>query len=131
VAELCSRCGYDIELPINQSFNEILVEDEKEHRKAHSVHGNQSVDFLTEGPSVTYFQGQTFDAGEFIHQAIAIAEPFYPSCGLADCEHLQEIEQKRKELEEEYQAAEKRKRGHPAFEVLKNFGGKGENGEKS
>lgn len=121
IPELCSRCGWDLELPLHQNFNEILMRDEPEYRKAHSVHGNQSIDFLAQGPDVTYYQGEVFDAGAFVHEAIALSEPFYPSCGLEDCEHLEEAENKRKEIEAEYRRVEAEKAGHPAFSVLEKL----------
>lgn len=121
VPELCSRCGWDLEMPISRNFNEILMRDEPEYRKGHSVHGNQSVDFLAQGPDVTYYHGDVFDAGAFIHEAIALAEPFYPSCGVEDCEHLQDVQHKRAELEDEFRRAEESKRGHPAFSVLEGL----------
>ncbi len=119
--EVCSRCGWDLELPMEQKFNEILMKDEPEYRKAHSVHGNQSVDFLAQGPDVTYYQGETFDAGNFIHEAIALSEPFYPSCGVEDCEHLEEAKRKQQELRAEFERAEEKKGGHPAFSVLESL----------
>ena len=119
--ELCSRCGWDIEIPLKTKFNEILMHDEEEYRKAHSVHGNQAVDFLNEGPGVTYYQGESFNAGEFIHEAIAFAMPFYPSCGVEDCEHLEEVREKRAELEQEFKKADEVIAGHPGFSILKNW----------
>lgn len=122
VPEICSRCGWDLEISLDRKFNEILMKDEPEYRKAHSVHGNQSVDFLAQGPDVTYYQGDVFDAGAFIHEAIALSEPFYPSCGVEDCEHLEETKKKHQELLAEFARAEdNRKSGNPAFSVLEGL----------
>ncbi|MCM2282505.1 MAG: DUF177 domain-containing protein [Bdellovibrionaceae bacterium] len=119
--EICSRCGWDLELPLQRNFNDILIEDEPEYRKSHSVHGNQSVDFLAQGPEVAYYQGDVFDAGTYVHEVIALAEPFYPSCGVEDCEHLADVEKKRAELEAEIQKSVVTEKGHPAFSVLEKL----------
>jgi len=119
--EVCSLCGWDLELPIRAEWNEILIEDKPEHRKVQGVHGNQSIDFLNDSVSVTYYNGDHFEAGEFVHEAIAISEPIYPSCGDENCEHLQEARAKQNELQQEFAKAEAERRGHPAFEVLENL----------
>ncbi len=121
MSELCSRCGWDLDLPVDQTFNEILMKGEAGDRRAQAVHGNQAVDFLAQGPDVTYYQGETFDAGAFIHEAIALSEPFYPSCGVEDCEHLEEAKRKQRELEAEFARAEEARTGHPAFSVLESL----------
>jgi uncharacterized protein len=104
LSEVCSLCGWDLTLPLNKTFKEVLVEAEKTDRETHHVHGNQSVDFLSEGSSSTYKDG-VFDAGEFVHELVAISEPMYPSCGDPDCEHLEEANAKRAELEAEFHRA--------------------------
>ncbi len=118
---LCSKCGWDIEVAVNRTLKEVLVEEPKEDRKAHSVHGNQSVDFQEEGLSVTYYQNDKFDAGEFVHEAIALGTPFYPTCAQEKCEHLEDVLIKRAELENEYRRGLESQPGHPAFAALKDF----------
>lgn len=121
VTDVCSLCGYDLELPIDRKVNEILMEDTEEYRKAHSVHGNQSVDYEGEGPSMVSYKGNVFDAGEFVHEAIALAQPFYPSCGDQKCEHLEEIRRIESELAEAYEKADEAPQGHPGFAALKGL----------
>lgn len=104
LAELCSLCGWDLNLPLNKAFKEILIEEPEVDRETHHVHGNQSVDFLSEGSSSTYKDG-FFDAGEFVHELVAISEPLYPSCGDPDCEHLEEVNSKKAELAAEFARA--------------------------
>ncbi len=110
--ELCSLCGWDLNLPLNRTFREVLVEEEETDRETHHVHGNQSVDFLSEGSSSTYKDG-VFDAGEFVHELVAISEPMYPSCGDPDCEHLEEANAKRAELEAEFNKADVDEKTNP------------------
>jgi uncharacterized protein len=122
LSEVCSTCGWDFELPVGRDIHEILFEEQDEYRKNHSVHGNQSVDFLANGPSMFAYRGDIFDAGEFAHEVIALAEPFYPTCGSnGDCLRKEEVEKIRHQLESEFAAAEEKKAGHPAFSVLKGL----------
>ncbi len=118
---LCSKCGWDIEVAIDRSMNEVLVEEPKEDRKSHSVHGNQSVDFSGEGLSVTYYQNHIFDAGEFVHEVVALSVPFYPTCLDEKCEHLEDVLKKRAALEEEYRRGQESQPGHPAFAALRKL----------
>lgn len=103
--ELCSLCGWDLNLPLNKSFREILVEEPEIDRETHHVHGNQSVDFLKDGPSMSHYKDGLFDASEFVHEFLAASEPTYPDCGDPDCEHLEEAKKKRAELEAEFAKA--------------------------
>ena len=120
--ETCSTCGYDFELPVTRAFREILVQEKDEHRKSQSVHGNQSVDFLEEGLAMATVKGQIFDAGDYVHEVIAFAEPFYPTCGVAGgCLHEEEAREILRKLESEFAKAEEKRAGHPAFSVLQDL----------
>jgi uncharacterized protein len=68
LSEVCSKCGWDFELPLHKQINEILFEEQEDHRKTQSVHGNQSVDFLANGPSMTPVRGDIFDVAEYAHE---------------------------------------------------------------
>jgi uncharacterized protein len=120
--EVCSRCGWDLEVPIDRKVHELLIDEGEEYRKSHSVQGNQSVDFSADGPSMVSIKGEVFDIGEYAHEAIALAEPLYPSCGDDNCEHLAEVEAKKRELAEEFARVEAETNpGHTAFSVLKDI----------
>lgn len=107
LSEVCSRCGYDFELPVDRKFNEILFEEEHEHRKSQGVHGNQSVNFLDEGASMVPVKGNVFNVGEYAHEAIALEEPFYPLCGPNEtCLHEDEVKQIVERLEHESELEE-------------------------
>ncbi len=106
LSEVCSKCGYDFELPVDRKFNEIIFEEENEHRKSQGVHGNQSVNFSDEGTSMVPVRGNVFDAGNYTHEAIALAEPFYPTCGPnGSCLHADEVAEVVERLEREANAA--------------------------
>lgn len=121
VAEVCSLCGWDIDVPITKRINEILLPKDDTDRTEQSVHGNQAVDFLSDGPAVSEYKGNSFDAGEFVHEVIAISEPLYPNCGDTDCEHLKESEKLREELASTFEAQVAATPGHPGFAALKDI----------
>lgn len=118
--ELCSKCGADIDVPVNREVREFLVEDQEEFRNAQSIHGNGAIDFLNDASSATTYQGGVFDLGEYVHESIALAEPFYPACPNGACPNLAEIAAKRAELERQFQEAELGV-GHSAFAALKEL----------
>ena len=94
LSEVCSKCGYDFDLTVDRKFNEIIFEEQEEHRKSQGVHGNQSVNFLDDGPAMIPVKGNVFDAGSYAHEAVALAEPFYPTCGSnGSCLRAAEIEE--------------------------------------
>lgn len=122
VKEVCSTCGYDFDLEINRAFHDILFEEHEETRTGHSAQGNQSVDFLAEGPAMTPYRNNIFEAGEYVREMVALAEPFYPKCGGGDvCSRAAEVSEICRRLETEFAEAEVRTSGHPAFSVLKNL----------
>lgn len=121
--EVCSKCGTEFELGVNRAISEILIEDRNEYRKQETAGGNQSVDFLSDGPSMIPIRGNVFDAGDFVHEAIALAEPSYPTCGPKDeCLNFDEISQVIERLEAESNLEnEKKPVGHPAFSALEGL----------
>lgn len=124
VPEVCSTCGYDFELPIDRRINEILFEEPEDHRKSQSVHGNQSVDFGGSGPAMVPVKGEVFEPGAFVHEAIALAAPFYPICGEnGQCEHRDEVEEIKRKLAADFALADAKeeKVGHPGFAALKDL----------
>lgn len=108
LTETCSKCGWEFDMPVSRALNEILFEEQEEYRKAHSVHGNRSVDYGTTDLEMSAYRGEVFDAANFVHEAIALAEPFYPTCGKKDgaCDREAEVRKIREQLEAEYASAE-------------------------
>jgi uncharacterized protein len=122
LTELCALCGWDIQVPIERKVNEILMpEEDEEHRKSQSVHGNHSVDFDNEGIELVSYKGENFDPGAYVHDVVGIAEPVYASCGDNDCERLKEARAIQEALALEFAKAEEKRVGHPAFSVLKGL----------
>lgn len=121
IPEVCSQCGWDFVYPVNKSVHEFLIEENYDHRKTQSVHGNQAVNFLSDDLSVTTVQGSVFDMDAYVHEAVALAEPFYPICGGDSCLRHDEVEKIRTRLSEEFISDQKEKAGHPGFAVLKDL----------
>lgn len=118
--ETCSNCGYEFEAAVERSVNEVLIEEQEPDRKAHGVHGNQAIDYSDSGPSMTPYRGDIFDAGEFVHEAIALAEPFYPMCGpKGECLNAEEVNEIKRRLESE-SAHIGEKKANP-FDALKDL----------
>lgn len=121
LSEVCSKCGYDFDLKVDRKFNEIIFEEQEEHRKSQAVHGNQSVNFLGDGPAMVPVKGNVFDAGDYVHEAVALAEPFYPTCGPnGGCLHAEEIEEIVERLAQESEILEEEKPANP-FAALKDL----------
>lgn len=113
--EVCSKCGWDLHLPIDKKIHEYLVIEEARPRKSHSTHGNQSLDLEQNGPDTTYLKSQQFNVGEFLHEQLALSWPEYPQCGTQECQARQSLHQ---DLFVAEATEDKKPLGHPAFSVL-------------
>lgn len=108
--EVCSRCGYDIQVPLKSRINEILVVEKERPRNTQVSQSRQNFDGMD--PAVTYLQLPELDLREFLHEMIAAAFEQYPVCqDRAQCES-----QKTEIINEETKAV-----GHPGFAALKNL----------
>lgn len=109
--EVCSLCGYDIEVPLSNRINEIVVIEKARPRNTQVSQSQQN--FEGSGPSVTYINDSQFDLKEFLHEMIAAGFNIYPQC--AD-RTVCESRQHRDPIVDE-----SNKTGHPGFEALKNI----------
>ncbi len=81
VPEACSLCGLDFKFPIQIKLNEILIPHQTDDRKGHYARVNHVSDAESneEGPqAVEYAENDTFNMGEYVHEAIAITIPYKP-----------------------------------------------------
>ncbi|MEN0059880.1 MAG: DUF177 domain-containing protein [Bdellovibrio sp.] len=78
--EQCSRCGIDIDFPVNEKFHEILIPKQSQPRNSKYSRVNHLSDLPTGGPEVSEYEGHIFDMGEFLHEVVALAVPFNPAC---------------------------------------------------
>jgi uncharacterized protein len=77
--EDCSRCGLDFQMPVDQKFKELLIPEQTVPRNSKFAKANHISDMHNDGPSVVEYQGHHFNAGEYLHEVIALAEPYTPA----------------------------------------------------
>lgn len=77
--EDCSRCGLDFDMNVNEKFQEILIPAQKLDRTDKLRKANHVSDMHESGPAVYEYKGNQFDAGEYFHQLIGLAEPLTPA----------------------------------------------------
>ena len=109
--EVCSKCGYDIDVPLENKINEILVIEKERPRNTQVSQSQQNFD--SSSPAVTYLNSPDFDLSEFLHEMMAAGFNVYPQC--ADqtlCESRQ--------YKENVVTPENRG-GHPGFAALKDM----------
>ena len=109
--EVCSKCGYDIELNLNSRINEIIVLEKARPRNTAVSQSQQNFD--SEGPSVTYINDSTINLNEFLHEMMAAGFALYPKCqDEPTCEARQ--------FRDPVVKVEPQK-GHPGFAALKDL----------
>lgn len=111
-AETCSRCGHDIDVPLQNSINEIVVIEKARPRNTQVSQSQQNFDSFA--PSVTYINEPTLDLKEFLHEMMAASFNVYPVC--ADTQKC-ESQQFKQEPDNEPEI----KVGHPGFAALKGL----------
>lgn len=80
LAEQCSRCGEDFKLDFNEKIRELLMPTLDVPRNSKYSKPNHVSDLNESGPSVVEYRGHHFEAGEYVHEVIAITEPVIPYC---------------------------------------------------
>ena len=75
--DVCSKCGQDLQLPIDHKFTEFLMNENNADQKGHAPHSGLN---LENDQEVTFVQGYELDLGEFIREQLAVAIPAYPVC---------------------------------------------------
>lgn len=77
--EDCSRCGLDFKMTVDESFRELLIPEQTIPRNGKFSKANHVSDLHGEGPSVVEYQGHHFNAGDYIHEVVGLAEPLTPA----------------------------------------------------
>ncbi|HEX4925539.1 MAG TPA: DUF177 domain-containing protein [Bdellovibrionales bacterium] len=73
--ETCSFCGEEFELPVAERFHELILKDEaKKLTGLKDFSPDSDVSVSVAGDGLTY------DVGQFLHEIIALAEPYQPIC---------------------------------------------------
>jgi uncharacterized protein len=83
----CSLCGGDFKFKVNQPINELIVPQKPLGKGDSQVRSNHAHELAEGGPDYILLEGEVFDAGEYIHEAVALAEPIRP-VGKPDCDPL-------------------------------------------
>lgn len=84
----CARCGIDFKFPLKAKLNELLIPEQTQDRTAKYSRANHLSDLEENEVSATEYKGSHFNAGEFIHEAIAFNSPFQaypPETEKGDC----------------------------------------------
>ena len=110
--ETCSKCGYDVQLPLQPKINEILMLDKERPRKFQTSHVQNSEIIDESTPSVSYIQSLEFNLGEFLHEMMVFSMEDYPKCLDKELCNSQTHT-----LDQEPEP--ERPKGHPAFAALK------------
>ncbi len=79
IPEDCSRCGIDFDMPVEEKFRELLLPEQPLERNAKYTKVNHVSDLKEENLSSVEYSGHHFEAGEYIHEVIGLAEPFIPA----------------------------------------------------
>lgn len=79
LAEQCSRCGIDFEFPVKQEFYEILIPKQDHPRGGRYSKVNHVSEAPDTGTETSEYEGNHFDMGEYLHEVVALAEPFNPA----------------------------------------------------
>lgn len=77
--EECSRCGIDFSLKVKPNLRAILIPRQTDDRTGKYAKVNHISEAIEEGPATAEYDGMLFDAGEYVHEAVAIAAPFNPA----------------------------------------------------
>ena len=100
----CSRCAFEFIQPINKKFKEKILLQKKLTRIDKQVKNNHFSELMN-AESWTVIDKTLFDAGDFLHELIAIEEPLRPLGGetcdndRSPCKHLEKMKQKIRQSE--------------------------------
>ena len=111
-SEVCSRCGYDIDVPFKSKINEIVVIEKERPRNTQVSQSKQNLDATA--PAVTYINESSFDLKEFLHEMMATGFEIYPRC-------TDETVCKSRQIPGVIENETTNKVGHKGFAALKNF----------
>lgn len=115
---VCSTCGWDLPWLLQKSFHGYLTEQTAAQRGDQGVHGSESMDLGETNEGYGTFRGDTFDAGQYFREFVALSEPSYPTCEDPVCPRKSETEARLREL-----AQQAEKEFHPTspFAVLEKI----------
>lgn len=80
----CSRCGREMQLPIEDDFRELIMVEHERPRGGHSGHAGSHL--VSDGPYCNFVPTPYVDLVDFIHEHVAASEPYIVECSDKDCE---------------------------------------------
>lgn len=84
---ICSDCSETYLEPLELQFQEVLVIQPSFQKGDQSTKANHSHEWAEGQAQALYLESPYFDVAEFLHEQIALAEPFRPT-GTVDPEHI-------------------------------------------
>ena len=76
----CSVCAGDFAFPIKLDLHELIVIERAIGKGDQMTKANHAHEWVEGGPDYMILSNDTFDVGEYAHEAIALAEPMRPLC---------------------------------------------------
>lgn len=122
--ELCSHCGEDFAFKAQASFHEILIPGAEEIKNSQFSKSNHVSELKEDGPGVSEYYDDQFDAGEFLHEALAFSIPFNPrhEKGDPDCKPVLKSEDSDAfKYDEKMSNTIEQEKKNNAFNVLKGL----------
>lgn len=76
----CSKCASDFIFPVKQKLNELIVVEKPMHKGDHQTRANHVHELQDSGPDYLMLDSEVFKVADYIHEAVALAEPIRPLC---------------------------------------------------
>jgi uncharacterized protein len=76
----CARCGADLQYPIREKINEILIVTPELPRLGKSARVNNTSELSPDLPDCITLRRPELNVGEFVREIIVLNEPFQPLC---------------------------------------------------
>jgi uncharacterized protein len=89
----CSLCAIDFKFPVKSQLHELIVIQKPLGKRDHQGRANHVHELEESGPDYIVLESGWFNAGEYIHEMVALAEPIRPlgkpNCD-ENCENLKD-----------------------------------------
>lgn len=122
--ETCSLCGDTFNFPVKAKLHEILLPATPLDKMDKQARSNHFSELDQDGPSVTEYENDQIDLGEFSHQAIALNVPYSPKPEMkenGDCSVCLKVQMNTPfKYEDDMTKFEAEKKKENPFNVLKN-----------
>ena len=76
----CAHCATDLVHPLDLKLNELIVVEKPMAKGDHLGKANHVHELQNSGPDYLMLESEHFAVGDYVHEAIALAEPTRPEC---------------------------------------------------